>query len=75
MTEKDAKDKWCPLARAMEFDYVDDTYDVKGFAATNRGQALYDCQCLGSKCMAWVWIGSELDGDERHGICSALVKG
>jgi len=42
MTEKEAKTKWCPLARLSE---MGGTYNRTGPEA--------NLQCIGSACMAW----------------------
>ena len=54
MTEDEAKKKWCPFSRAIDF-AVDENGD-NHYATTNRnylGDPNPESYCLASKCMAW----------------------
>lgn len=56
-TEKEAKQKWCPAARAVEMDeYADEP--IEGFPVGNRssqGHMHPMTRCMGSACMWWRW--------------------
>ena len=53
LTEKEAKKKWCPFARAM-MQTCSYGGDVTGTASTNRDvDTIKDCMCLGSGCAVW----------------------
>jgi hypothetical protein len=50
MTEEEAKNKWCPMVRVLS----DEGSMV--IATVNRGSGLQaGVNCIGSKCMWWVW--------------------
>jgi hypothetical protein len=56
VTEAEAAGKWCPFSRAMRF--REGQHPPVG--GINRGVSdLHDTACIGSQCMAWVWIESE----------------
>ena len=63
MTEEEAKQKWCPMAR------------VHGMESA--GNRIDHANCIASDCMAWVWDGGGLSPnklhDTRYGHCG-LVK-
>ena len=51
MTEQEAKQKWCPMVRYMNFE---------GGIINNRGQYLVGSfpntmECIASDCMMWRW--------------------
>jgi hypothetical protein len=57
MTEQEAKQRWCPFARTVEYtggggsqprNRVADSRDMSVLASTLLG-----VQCIGSQCMAW----------------------
>lgn len=50
----DARDLWCPFARA----FIDE--GVSGNRALDdNGKILSSCKCLGYKCMAWEFVDLE----------------
>lgn len=55
-TEAEAKEKWCPQIH-------DDT---------GRNPRIFNVDCLGSRCMAWRWIGAQ--GPEQQGYCGLAGK-
>lgn len=58
LTEEQAKEKWCPFARApLSWAVDEDHYDTLA-AAVNIGRPMI-CRCQGSDCMAWRWEPSE----------------
>jgi hypothetical protein len=55
MTEKEARTKWCPLARGADRFSAG---SVDGYVTQNRltnGSPDESCHCIGSACMAWRW--------------------
>ena len=55
-TEKGAKSKWCPFARAVKGDHP---------GPANRWEESFpDNMCIASECMAWRWAVDEMR--ERH---------
>lgn len=60
-TEEEAKAKWCPLI----------TYAIPSAREIRNPGSSYD-ECLGSRCMAWRWIGSK--GPEQQGYCGLAGK-
>jgi len=52
MTEEEAKTKWCPFARVLDWGAA-----AEGFAAPNRWHdGMHTgkiANCIGSACMAW----------------------
>ena len=79
LTEKEAKKKWCPMARACS------SRDEELGVTINRGahgMSDIDCFCMGSGCMAWrseVVSLSHTDRDGEHqevvmGYCGAFGK-
>jgi hypothetical protein len=65
MTEKEAKEKWCPHAlsfgRLIQPSASGET--VVGSGPQNRGYQmggpLHNCMCIASACMAWRWNGQQ----------------
>lgn len=60
MFEGNAKEKWCPFARA-----TDNGDDDQNAVSVNRGRdGIPDqwCLCMASDCMAWRWD----DADDGH---------
>lgn len=75
-TEDQAAQKWCPFVRTA-------SYIIGGDSAVsaNRDTDFENHEfagCIGSKCMAWRWVGQFLvnDGtnDEAHGYCGLVCK-
>lgn len=60
MTEEEAFDQWCPLARQSGNGKGGYNRDANGYPAEN-------CMCIGSRCMAWK---REYMGD--GGYCGAF---
>lgn len=57
-TEKEAREKWCPFARALDGSPGNAAGVGACVAAVNRGVRAQDQQalrCIGSACMAWRW--------------------
>ena len=55
MTETEAREKWCPMARRLD---ADPEYSAS--AGINRMMDSHhllprQCMCIASKCMAWRW--------------------
>jgi hypothetical protein len=80
LTEAEARDRWCPFARAANFDH--DAHLPAGSVpvvinrwghGNERSRPHGDCMCLASRCMAWRWQGSE-DRPERRGYCGLAGK-
>ena len=60
ISEKDAKNKWCPLTRV---------YSSHG-SFNSYGDGVPDsCKCRGSTCMMWHWV------TEEHGYCGLSERG
>ena len=67
-TEAEAKTKWCPFARMMDFE---EFQQGPAAAGVNR---FYEeisnaerCRCIASTCMAWQWEAPKM-GDPFHGL-------
>lgn len=54
LTEKEAKEKWCPHSRQ---NWGDATYNRQ-----DNGDAAPSCLCIASGCMAWRWEWTEDGG-------------
>jgi hypothetical protein len=73
-TETEAKQKWCPLARASDI-------GNQPVSVNRRGREPdADCMCIASACMAWRWADgldlidsmvAERNGS-RRGFCGAF---
>lgn len=65
LTEKEARERWCPFARAIVATLESDgkcgePTDTVGAAVGNRpgsSQILRQTTCYGANCMAWRWRG------------------
>jgi hypothetical protein len=60
MTENEAKEKWCPFARQLDWASESPSVDIPAqmmFSAANRYLAPNNDfpRCIGSDCMAWRW--------------------
>ena len=60
LTEEEAKTKWCPMARSLDFSsnrrhpqLIPGKHD--GDALTERGQIHEQCKCIASGCMMFDW--------------------
>ena len=69
MTEEEAREKWCPMAR-----FTEDGFNNRDNSADS------DSRCIGSGCMWWGWMmreGKSEQGvpnpylDEKQGRCEA----
>lgn len=61
-TEAEARSKWC---HRVSLDAADD-------GKNSRDVTRSYVECLGSRCMAWRWIGSQ--GPEQQGYCGLAGK-
>ena len=68
LTETEAREKWCPMAR------------VDGANRTSHCEELNGAMCIASRCMMWRWFDSPVRGafreaehgtprPERRGFC------
>lgn len=62
ITEAQAKNRWCPLVRALGYTPDPQTHNYPVNRITG------DTYCIGSRCMAWRWY----EGDNRKGYCGAF---
>lgn len=56
MTEEEAKKKWCPFARAQQFQSVHNVSSAIGEPVADNPAVNRDTMnvnCIGSACMAW----------------------
>jgi len=79
LTEKEAKTKWCPMARTG-------LLAGAGAVAVNRhitddegykGEVYHETRCMGSDCAMWVWFSRNV-GDQdadRQGHCGLVPGG
>lgn len=85
MTEQEAKEKWCPMARVANALHPNGSTAIAGFTVANRSSGVGDVpvnsMCLGSSCMAWRWINDPAgpqppDGPESdyRGYCGLAGK-
>lgn len=94
VTEADAAQRWCPFARVLlpvhqAGNRISTFHKECAQREANRGgpndlkhyeQQERDCNCIGSRCMAWRWAGyqpvpSVVHGqDEAHGFCGLAGK-
>ena len=66
MTETEAREKWCPMARTPSMVGMDGDPCGGGYPAINRrpGGRLpppAPCRCIASACMAWRWAPDDDD--------------
>jgi hypothetical protein len=86
VTESEARKKWCPFARVLlpvnQAGNRISTFHLQLAKKSDpRDHEYYlqqeaDCNCLGSRCMAWRWAGYRKvrsgvvpQQDEAHGYC------
>lgn len=75
ITEKDAKELWCPFARAENIQKEwDEAGTLRAIAFDGSNREDKKCRCIGSACMAWRWDGPKHDSQgiaytKRHGRC------
>jgi hypothetical protein len=50
MTEKEAKTKWCPLARSIS------GYNKISINRSFMKKLPKNCMCIASGCMMWLWV-------------------
>ncbi len=62
LTEKEAKTRWCPLAR---------TISEKALVAGNRTVAEFP-YCIASQCMAWRLAHKDAADGQERGYCGAF---
>jgi hypothetical protein len=55
LTEQEAVEKWCPLVRAP-WSFAESVAGVN-----DRGGDPEVVNCIGSRCMMWVWVEQEWD--------------
>ena len=70
VTEEEAKERWCPFARAYETVLLGDeeTWRPATLNRTRSGRPDPDCSCIASQCMAWRWGPDDAALNERmHG--------
>lgn len=69
-TEKDAREKWCPMARyASDSGFVANRWE--NFACNKVGKYIPNpCLCVGYDCMAW----RECDDNPDFGYCGLAGK-
>lgn len=77
-TEEEAKERWCPFARATLFAEEPDgevtviagapTFNRFAEARASGPTNPPSCRCIGSQCMAWRWGDDDAALNERmHG--------
>jgi hypothetical protein len=80
MTQDEAKTKWCPFARTVQFDVIDAgassprnrVQSTKGSnAGTLYADTLAGAKCIASACMAWRWVAwNDVERiPDDHGYC------
>ena len=87
MTEKEAREKWCPMVRRIECIELDDETEqhigpfnrVSTITLDGADHNWTLCRCLASDCACWVVISKWEDGrnlpqDQWQGRCG-LVRG
>lgn len=69
VTEEQAKEKWCPKARAP-------VGNAASNCAVNRTHMAHHGlpACIGSQCMAWRWTPVSEVLEKRSGYCGAFGK-
>ena len=55
MTEEEAQNKWCPMARSIIFEKPEGGAHASGNRIAFDGESDSDCCCLGSGCAMWRW--------------------
>jgi len=83
MTEKEAREKWCPMAKVafIDMDMDMDFVVIKELPSANRIQdrkseeygIVEGASCIGSDCALWQWNGYSDSPRDRKGHCG-LVK-
>jgi hypothetical protein len=73
MTEAEATERWCPLARAIISPELKIAKDIPG-AVVNReyGGPGADCYCIASECMAWRLAHKPASNGDETGYCGAF---
>lgn len=64
LTEKEAKEKWCPFAR-NPIPLRSNLGNV-GFVVGNRAKDDDQSPCIASECMAWRWQFLAMHGNESE---------
>jgi hypothetical protein len=65
LTEEDAREKWCPFARADAYPASESSVTVNREGSSFTRKA---CLCIASNCMAWRWA-EEKSVTDRRGYC------
>lgn len=71
MTEQEAKGKWCPFARAIDWqEFRDGEKPVTTNRHNTAGSVPHtNCFCLASGCAVWEWEKVKgYEGDPWHGL-------
>lgn len=67
LTEAEARQKWCPESRGLDWQRMDQESGILAFAAVNRDHGAHDddgnetvvilgrYRCIASGCMFWRW--------------------
>jgi hypothetical protein len=67
-TEKEARQCWCPFARAA---ISDGTFAATANRAIEKTVEIEGCRCVASACMAWRWVD---EVDEIHGTVATTKR-
>jgi hypothetical protein len=70
MTENEAKTKWCPMVRHVQF--FNDIEDNRGLFEP-RDNPLANA-CIGSLCMMWRWTFTREEASNGHGHCGLASR-
>lgn len=70
MTEDEAKQKWCPMVRAVHFDHEGN----EKFGGLNRGNVGTQCKCWASACMMWRWVPLLADDAFKDAVIKAAAE-
>lgn len=74
LTEDEAKTKWCPLVRVLEFEDkhagAGKTYEWVAAAVNRSASDIISNSCVAAKCMFWRWSQQDREGVPT-GFCGA----
>lgn len=70
MTEKEAKEKWCPFSRLAE----DDAPRTVANRFVGEGATWGTTLCIAAECMAWRWVERMTNDEIRTGFCGPAGK-
>jgi Fe-S oxidoreductase len=69
-TEQEALTRWCPFSRTQYFDKVNSGAGNRWLMAVGDVNTNPEnCRCLGTACMAWIWVNAEVTTPSRLGCC------